>query len=124
MSADPLLVDERSWADDWVPLRVTVRHAGDAVELVAAGDLDMATSALLPDTLLSVLEQAHREVRLDLSDVQFADLAGIDSLRRCQELARDRSCRCTIVRPSRQVRLVLELTDAGRHLAVAPDPVL
>lgn len=99
-------------------LRVVVRSLDEVLELVPSGELDVDTVAMVPEVLVSVLEESHDEVRIDLSEVSFADTAAVDGLMRCREQAESRGRRFVLARPSRPVRLVLDLVEADGYFAI------
>jgi anti-anti-sigma factor len=54
---------------------------GGAVRLAVSGELDLASSVVL-EAYMTQLETEHAYVRLDLSAVEFIDVAGIHALER------------------------------------------
>ena len=99
-------------------LRVVVRSTDDVLELAPAGELDVDTVAMVPELVASVLEDSHDEVRIDLSEVTFADTAAVDGLARCRQVAEGRGRRFVLARPSRPVRLLLDLLDADGYFSI------
>jgi len=88
-----------------------------AVEVVAAGELDMAAAFQLEsgvDPLLA--EDAVESVQLDLSEVGFVDSAGLGALLALRERAQDRGIALEIAQASDPVRRLLELTGLGDAL--------
>ncbi|MGC4870201.1 STAS domain-containing protein [Micromonospora sp. DT53] len=86
---------------------------GDHLHVVVAGEVDMATA----DTMLqTALREPAGKITLDLSAVTFFDSAAIHALVR---LAQQFSGRLT-VRPSRQVRRVLEISGLGEQSWLDP----
>jgi anti-sigma B factor antagonist len=88
-----------------------------AVEVAAAGELDMAAAFQLEsgvDPLLA--DDAVDSVQLDLSEVGFVDSAGLGALLALRERAQDRGIALEIARPSDPVRRLLELTGLGDTL--------
>ncbi|MEU5669230.1 STAS domain-containing protein [Micromonospora sp. NPDC047762] len=82
---------------------------GDHLHVVVAGEVDMATADTMLQTALR--EPAAGKITLDLSAVTFFDSAAIHALVR---LAQEFSGRLS-VRPSRQVRRVLEISGLGEQ---------
>ena len=99
-------------------LRVVVRSTDEVLELAPAGELDVDTVAMVPELLASVLEDSHAEVRVDLSEVTFADTAAVDGLVRCRQVAEERGRRFVLAKPSRPVRLVLDLLEADGYFSI------
>jgi anti-anti-sigma factor len=88
-----------------------------AVEVVAAGELDMAAAFQLESGVDPLLEdEAVDSVELDLSDVGFVDSAGLGALLALRERAQDRGVALGIARASDPVRRLLELTGLGDTL--------
>ena len=59
---------------------VVVRREGRDVVVLVHGDADAHTSEDLRSSLMSILEDAPRSVRVDLGDLSFCGLAGSDAL--------------------------------------------
>jgi anti-anti-sigma factor len=93
------------------------RSDEDSLELVLAGELDMAATFKLElelDRLLS-----GREVRrlvLDVADVRFIDSAGLGALLSIRERTRQLGIEMTLVNVSDPVRRVLDLSGTGAVL--------
>jgi anti-anti-sigma factor len=94
----------------------TERHDA-SLEVVAAGELDMAAAFKLESGVDPLLEdEAVDSVQLDLSDVGFVDSAGLGALLALRERAQDRGIALEIARASDPVRRLLELTGLGDAL--------
>ena len=77
--------------------------------ILLSGELDMATVRQLEKAIAEVMTPG-RPVVIDMAALTFIDSSGIGFLARtCQATGE----RVVICNPSRQVRLVLELMDAG-----------
>jgi anti-anti-sigma factor len=88
-----------------------------AVEVAAAGELDMAAAFKLESGVDPLLEdEAVDSVQLDLSEVGFVDSAGLGALLSLRERAQDRGVALEIARASDPVRRLLELTGLGDAL--------
>ncbi|MDG4808405.1 STAS domain-containing protein [Micromonospora sp. WMMD1120] len=91
----------------------SARIDGDHLQVVVAGEVDMATA----DTMLqTALREPAGRMTLDLRAVTFFDSAAIHALVR---LAQEFSGALT-VRPSRQVRRVLEISGLGEQSWLSP----
>jgi anti-anti-sigma factor len=93
-------------------------HRRDAaVEVVAAGELDMAAAFKLESGVDPLLEdEAVDSLQLDLSEVGFVDSAGLGALLSLRERAQDRGVALEIARASDPVRRLLELTGLADTL--------
>ncbi|MET8092586.1 STAS domain-containing protein [Micromonospora sp. NPDC005220] len=81
---------------------------GDHLHVVVAGEVDMATA----DTMLqTALRQPAAKITLDLTAVTFFDSAAIHAVVRLAQ----RFPGTLTVRPSRQVRRVLEISGLGEQ---------
>ena len=100
--------------------RVTVESIEDATVLRVAGEIDANTA----DRLRTHLDDAQRAgdtTLLDLANVEFIDSVGLRVLLKATENV-DRDGAFFIVRPSRVVRRLLEITRTADRLAVVPMP--
>jgi anti-anti-sigma factor len=96
-------------------LRTERRDA--SLEVVAAGELDMAAAFKLESGLDPLLDdEAVEAVQLDLSEVDFVDSAGLGALLALRERAQDRGIALEISRASDPVRRLLGLTGLGDAL--------
>lgn len=90
------------------PLTVEVVHGAAGCHLVVAGELDMATVALLRLALLA--QQAEPLLVLDLAAVSFCDSQGVDVLVDAHQTRAARGQRLVLRSVSRTVRRVLQVT--------------
>ena len=88
-----------------------------SLEVVAAGELDMAAAFKLESGVESLLDDdAVDSVQLDLSEVGFVDSAGLGALLSLRERAQDRGIALEIAAASEPVRRPLDLTGLGDAL--------
>ncbi len=118
MSVDAGCLTGQDESGDHRSLRVVIRTADHTLVLSPSGELDVDTVATMPRLLVSVLEETHDEVRIDLSAVSFADTAAVDGLLRCQREAESRGRTFTLARPSPPVQLVLDLLTADEFFSI------
>lgn len=97
-------------------IRVSLQRDAARALVVVCGDVDVATSAVMRRRVQSLMGEGL-SVTLDLSQVTFMDVAGLNAL--VDLLRRSRSCGTGfwVANPSRAVLRVAELTRAV-------DPVL
>ena len=100
-------------------LAVVVESFGSAGVLVRiAGEIDMATTPELVDSLLRAAESGVRRLVVDLSEVSFMGAAGIHALEEGQAAIRHRGGELAVVAPSGLPRRVLDVTDMFESLDV------
>ena len=98
----------RKWPE-MAPETFRMATAG-ALELRIRGRLDGYWADHLQDSLAETMREGHDRIRLDLSDVSFMSSAGIGVLMRCYKQLQRIDGSLVIIRPSPQVRTVLEMT--------------
>ena len=86
-----------------------VSRDGTRAVVWLAGEHDIATAAVLADTLANVVSTDDADVIVDLSDVTFMSTATIDVLLRGRNLLLRQSRTFTLRSPSRCVRRLLGL---------------
>jgi len=92
-------------------LRYDIHHSEGRATVRLAGELDLASRALVHRALQEAASGCTDTV-LDLSRVNFIDAAGLRCLLTAQRDARAASHRLSIRRPHRAVRRLLDLTGA------------
>jgi len=96
-------------------LRITVEPLEDARLIRAAGEIDPSTVAQLARELDTAREQATTAV-LDLSDVTFIDSSGLHLLLFASDSSEATGWGFSIVRPSRLVRRLIEVSRTADRL--------
>ena len=94
-------------------LRITRRSRPDeeSLELVLAGELDMAAALRLEPAAERLLaEQPHERLVLDLADVQFIDSTGLSALLSIGDRAATLGVEMALVNISEPVRRLLEVS--------------
>ncbi|MDA0180217.1 STAS domain-containing protein [Solirubrobacter phytolaccae] len=98
---------------------VTRRRVGDAIVVVPAGEIDLATV----DRVGREVEEAHAdsecEIVLDLRDIRFIDSTGI---RLVVQLARDLNGRFAVVRGGGEVARVFDLVGLDGRVRMLDTP--
>jgi anti-sigma B factor antagonist len=69
-----------SFTSDAASFAVTLQHLDGHAELILVGELDVATAPDLLTTLNSLIEDDHRDLRLNLSGLSFMDASGVSVL--------------------------------------------
>jgi anti-sigma B factor antagonist len=104
--------------------RITVLDAeapGSGPRVAVAGELDLLTSPRLQETLTSVIdERPPGRVLADLTEVTFFDSSALNVLLQVQRHAEQHEV-VLVVRPSKQVQRVIDLTGVAGHLVMAED---
>jgi anti-anti-sigma factor len=95
---------------------LTVRtHArGSTLEVIVAGNLDMAAALKLETRVDALLaEEDVQALELDLAQVEFVDSAGLGALLAVRDRAGQRGIDLAITSVSDRVRRILDLTGLG-----------
>ena len=95
------------------PTRIT--HDG-VVVVAPKGRLDLPVAPGVRRQLIGLVESGHTRVVVDLSAVELIDSSGLGALVAGFEAARDNGGDLTIMSPTEQATLVLELTNVNRVL--------
>jgi anti-anti-sigma factor len=101
-----------------VDVNVTTTSTGATV-LALVGELDAGTAPELLTTLYDAIDQAPRDVTVDLSMVTFMDCAIVGSLVAARSRAGAHGLRLTVRSATRQPLAVLTLTDTLEWLSGA-----
>jgi anti-sigma B factor antagonist len=98
---------------------IHVEGAGTVVVSVA-GEVDLATAPQLEQSLGEVLEQSDtREVRVDMSAVEFMDSAGLRVLIAALGRATESNRTLTLQSPSDRVHRLIEIAGLAELFGVA-----
>ena len=92
--------------------------SANGVHLRVTGDLDLASSGMLLETITGVAPPPMHEVVVDLAAVGFMDSSGLAALVQAHARLLDQQVRLVLVHPSTQVRQLLQVTGADHHLNV------
>lgn len=99
-------------------------HQDESVDrLVVGGELDLATTPQLRDTLLAAVANPGRKLVVDVSQVEFLDCTAVGMLMRVRSQAEERDCVLQVAGARGVVLEVLEIAGAAKRLGVyAEDP--
>jgi anti-anti-sigma factor len=86
--------------------------------LTVAGELDIATTAVLRDRITAVLSDGTKPVIIDLSHVEFCDASGLSLLIALRRRADLRGRTVALAGPRPMVRKLLRVTGLDRSFAV------
>ena len=100
-------------------MEITRIQTSGALELRIRGRLDGYWADHLQNSLAETMREGHDRIRLELSDVNFMSSAGIAVLMRCYKQLQRIDGSLAIIRPSPQVRTVLEITGLADVLVEA-----
>lgn len=101
-------------------MSLVVRHTGDAVIVLVAGDVDLVTAGRLHDTVSVELAAAPGIVVIDLDQVTFFTSVGLTMLALAHRAARERGIDLRVVATNRAVLRPLEITGMRDDLAIYP----
>jgi anti-sigma B factor antagonist len=99
-----------------------VRPARERVILAMAGELDLAAAPRVGATVDELLDVGFRRIVIDLRELRFLDSAGVHTLLSARERAEERGAVLSLVRGSRHVHSVFELTGVGSVFAFDDAP--
>ena len=111
-------VAARVW--DSAPL---VSHDGERAVVWLDGEQDIATVAILADTLAKVTSADDADLIVDLSGVTFMSTATIDALIRARNLLLGLSRNLTLRSPSKCARRLLDLCGLAGFVEPSQDPI-
>lgn len=78
-------------------LRISLVHLDGHAEIALVGELDVLSATALAEYLEQLVNQGHRDLRLNLSALSFLDAAGAGQLVSCHRDLRDLGGRLTLV---------------------------
>lgn len=89
------------------------------IEISAAGELDLSTSALLREAVdISCERDGLRLLMIDLRDLSFIDSTGLRALWHAREQAQSSGCELVLRSPSDAVTHLLRITKLEKVFAV------
>jgi anti-anti-sigma factor len=103
-------------------LHITARQGSDRLILGLEGELDMASSTLLEETLAGADLRGSRTVVLDLRGVRFLDSTGLKAIFRARNLVHESGRQFAVTQGSEQVQRLLSLTRLDEHLQTIDTP--
>lgn len=108
-TADPT-VDELLSIDSY--------RCGEAVVVIAAGEIDMLTATRLQETLIAHLSSRPETLVVDLEQVSFLGSMGLTALALTERVAREQNVDLRVVATSRATLRPLEITGMAADFAV------
>ena len=102
-------------------LTIDTQQRNGATHLVLAGELDIASTEGLDETLTTVEDESPLLV-LDLRRVEFIDSTGIRALIAADARARSTGRRLVVVRGSQAVDRLFSVTQLDERLEIVDDP--
>jgi anti-sigma B factor antagonist len=102
-----------------VQLEITTRDEGGCRVVAPAGELDIATGALLRDALADELAAGHTWVVVDLSGVSFIDSSGIGALVAAHVHFDEAGAGFALASPSERLEKVFQLAGLAETFALA-----
>jgi anti-sigma B factor antagonist len=101
-------------------LAMRVSNLDGRVHLAVEGEIDVATGAEFDASLADAVESTETRLELDLSGVTFFGSEGVAALLRAYRKAQERSISLLIVRSSRHVQRVLDVTGTSQIFCEHP----
>ena len=93
-----------------------VQELGSTLHLRLTGEFDLACIGRVEAALERVSDKETSQVVFDLSELDFLDFAGLKTILRANERARDAAFEVVVVRPHGLANRVFTLTRAGEQL--------
>lgn len=95
-----------------------IRERDDLEQVHPIGEVDLCTAAVLRDALADIERRRVANVLVDLSEVRFLALAGVQVLRAAGGRSAAENRRFVVVAPTPPVQRVLSLTDVTTELEI------
>jgi anti-anti-sigma factor len=105
-----------------VRLEIVVRSEHRRHRVVPYGEIDLATTGQLERVVLRLLQEGGVRVVLDLSALDFIDLAGLRGLRRCRDYAARTGVPFYLIPGRREPHRLLTLCRLLGEFELAPLP--
>jgi len=104
-------------------LRVTSEQVDNgAIRVALAGELDLASAPRIEDELERVERQNPSIIVLDLRELEFMDSTGLRTIVTADARAREAGRRLVVVRGSKNVQRVFEVTRLNERVEIVDDP--
>lgn len=97
---------------------VQIRERDDLEQIHPIGEIDLCTAPVLRDALADAEERKVQNVLVDMTEVRFLALVGVQVLRAAGERIAAERRRLVLAAPTHTVQRVLSLTDATGELEV------
>ena len=95
-----------------------IRERDDLERVRPMGEVDLCTAAVLRDALADTERRQVQNVLVDLSDVRFLALVGVQVLRAAGDRSAAEHRRLVLAAPTQPVQRVLSLTDVTGELEI------
>ena len=95
-----------------------VRRQGNAVIVVAQGEIDLRHSPELHKTLVEVCSQRPKTLLIHLGEVAYMDSSGVGTLVEVFRRTNEYGGRMVLVAPTERVRSVFEITKLDRFFTI------
>ncbi len=112
-----------------VPTRLTlstctvdVETMVDRVDVLIAGEIDMADADQVGEVLIGAIDAGKPMVRLQLAELRFADSSAIKAILIGAQAAEERGVGYELVNPRGLVQRLLEVTGLNHALTVVQEP--
>jgi anti-anti-sigma factor len=102
-------------------LAIDIRQGDDVVQIVLAGEFDLASLPRFEDEIAAVEAALPPLIVIDLTDLTFMDSSGLRALVTADERARKSGRRVAIVPGPPAVRRVFEITQLDKRLDLVED---
>ncbi|HEX8974892.1 MAG TPA: STAS domain-containing protein [Solirubrobacteraceae bacterium] len=102
--------------------RVEVRTEGRAAIVVVRGELDLATSPELEESLRRIWDAGNEQLVIDLRELEFMDSTGLSIIVKAHQRLSEEGRRLSLVRGSQQVQRLLDLTGVSERLELIDSP--
>ncbi len=101
---------------------IQVVRNGASTRIAPAGELDIATTPALEQAIAAATGEPGAALVLDLRELTFMDSTGLRTLAQCNARAEDEGFTLSIVRGSKQIERVLEISGLGALLPLVDAP--
>jgi anti-sigma B factor antagonist len=105
------VVDHRTFQ----PFSLATVSDGAHTVIELSGEFDMAVEPALSKAFANAFDTAPRTITVDLRKLEFLDSSGLHALLRARDACAALGCRLILVRPSRPVLRVFEVTGVSER---------
>jgi anti-sigma B factor antagonist len=104
-------------------LRVSSEQADDgAIRVALAGELDLASAPQIEEELDRIEQENPSMILLDLRELEFMDSTGLRAILTADARAREAGRRFVVVRGSKNIQRVFEVTRLDERVEIVDDP--
>jgi anti-sigma B factor antagonist len=103
-------------------LVVAVHERGTTSVVEVSGELDIATSPMLEERLVTAMLEEPETLVIDLSTVGFMDSTAVELLVRVAARAQGHGVRLLVIQPAGPAAMVLEVCRLRDHLPIIDGP--